>query len=115
VRRARTPLVALTDDDSWWAPGSLATAAAVPAASPRVGLLAARVLVGPELAAEPANAVMAASPLPSGGLPGPHVLGFLGELGRVIADGQITECGSRVRDDVLNDPTDPRPGAPSWA
>jgi GT2 family glycosyltransferase len=78
VLRAHTPLVALTDDDSWWAPGSLATAAAVLAASPRVGLLAARILVGPQLAADPANAVMAASPLPSGGLPGPRVLGFLG-------------------------------------
>ncbi|HEY8042982.1 MAG TPA: glycosyltransferase family 2 protein, partial [Streptosporangiaceae bacterium] len=29
VLRARTPLIALADDDSWWAPGALATAAAV--------------------------------------------------------------------------------------
>jgi GT2 family glycosyltransferase len=78
VRRARTPFVALSDDDSWWAPGSLARAAAVLAASPGVGLLAARILVGPGLEPEPANAVMAASPLPSAGLPGPRVLGFLG-------------------------------------
>jgi GT2 family glycosyltransferase len=78
VRRARTPLVALTDDDSWWAPGSLATAAAVLEAYPRVGLLAARILVGPGRTADPVNAMMAASPLPSAGLPGPRVLGFLG-------------------------------------
>jgi GT2 family glycosyltransferase len=84
VRRARTPLIALTDDDSWWAPGSLAAADAVLAASPQVGLLAARILVGPDEVPDPVNAVMAASPLPSAGLPGPRVMGFLG-------------CGSVVR------------------
>jgi GT2 family glycosyltransferase len=78
VCRAQTPLVALTDDDSWWAPGSLATAARVLEASPQVGLLAARILVGPQLEPDPVNAVMAASPLSSAGLPGPRVLGFLG-------------------------------------
>ena len=83
VLRARTPLIALADDDSWWAPGSLAAAAAVLAASPDVGLLAARILVGPEQAPDAVNAVMAASPLPSDGLPGPRVMGFLG-CGAVI-------------------------------
>jgi GT2 family glycosyltransferase len=78
VLRARTPLVALADDDSWWAPGALAAAAAVLEASPRVGLLAARILVGPGHAPDEVNAVMAASPLPSDGLPGPRVMGFLG-------------------------------------
>jgi GT2 family glycosyltransferase len=78
VLRARTPLIALADDDSWWAPGALATAAAVLEASPRVGLLAARILVGPDQTPDEVNAVMAASPLPSGGLPGPRVMGFLG-------------------------------------
>ena len=78
VLRARTPLIALADDDSWWAPGALATAAAVLAASPGVGLLAARILVGQEEAPDAVNAVMAASPLPSDGLPGPRVMGFLG-------------------------------------
>ncbi len=78
VRQARTPLIALADDDSWWAPGALARAAGVLAGHPRVGLLAARILVGPEQADDPVNEVMAASPLPSAGLPGPRVLGFLG-------------------------------------
>ena len=78
VLRARTPLIALADDDSWWAPGSLAAAAGVLAASPGVGLLAARILVGPDQAADAVNAVMGASPLPSDGLPGPRVMGFLG-------------------------------------
>jgi GT2 family glycosyltransferase len=88
VRRARTRFVALTDDDSWWAPGSLARAAAVLDASPRVGLLAARILVGPRLEPDPVNTAMAASPLPSVGLPGPRVLGFLG-------------CGAVVRRDAF--------------
>lgn len=83
VLRARTPLIALTDDDSWWEAGSLATAAEVMAASPEVGLLAARILVGPDQAPDAVNAVMAASPLPSDGLPGPRVMGFLG-CGAVI-------------------------------
>jgi GT2 family glycosyltransferase len=88
ARRAPTRYVALTDDDSWWAPGSLATAARVLDASPRVGLVAARVLVGPRLAVDPANDLMAASPLPAAGLPGPRVLGFLG-------------CGAVLRRDAF--------------
>jgi GT2 family glycosyltransferase len=78
VSRCRTRYVALSDDDSWWEPGSLTTAAAVLDACPRVGLLAARTLVGPQGTADPLNAILAASPLPSSGLPGPRVLGFLG-------------------------------------
>jgi len=41
-------------------------------------LLAARILVGQDEAPDAVNAVMAASPLPSEGLPGPRVMGFLG-------------------------------------
>ncbi len=88
VLRARTPLIALADDDSWWAPGALATAAAVLAANPGVGLLAARILVGRDEVPDAVNAVMAASPLPSDGLPGPRVMGFLG-------------CGAVVRRDAF--------------
>jgi GT2 family glycosyltransferase len=77
VRRCRTPYVAFSDDDSWWEPGSLATAGAVLDACPRAGLLAARVLVGAAAEPDPVNAVMSASPLRRGGLPGPRVLGFL--------------------------------------
>jgi GT2 family glycosyltransferase len=78
VRRARTPYVALTDDDSWWEPGALSKAVTVLEASPRAGLVAAATMVGPEDAPDPLNELMAASPLPQGCLPGPRVLGFLG-------------------------------------
>ena len=78
VRRAQTPYVALSDDDSWWEPGALARAVAVLDASSRTGIMAAATMVGPEAAADPVNALMAASPLSPGSLPGPRVLGFLG-------------------------------------
>jgi GT2 family glycosyltransferase len=78
VSRSRAAYVAFSDDDSWWEPGALATAAAVLDASPRAGLLAARVLVGAESRPDPVNAVMSASPLTRDGLPGPRILGFLG-------------------------------------
>ena len=78
VRLAPTPYVAFADDDSWWAPGSLARAVALLDAHPRAGLLAARVLVGPDQLEDPIGAVMAEAPLGrEADLPGPSVLGFL--------------------------------------
>ncbi|WP_051301613.1 glycosyltransferase family 2 protein [Actinomadura rifamycini] len=75
---AGTRYVAFADDDSWWAPGSLARAVEILDAHPRVALLAARVLVGPEERLDPVSAEMAAAPLGRpDGLPGPAVLGFL--------------------------------------
>ncbi|MBC9724207.1 glycosyltransferase family 2 protein [Streptomyces sp. TRM68367] len=79
VRALSTPYVAFSDDDSWWEPGALDTAARLLDAHPRLGLLAARTLVGPGNTPDPLNDVLAASPL--GGaddLPGTSVLGFLG-------------------------------------
>lgn len=78
VHLARTPYVAFSDDDSWWEPGALTRSADLFDAHPRLGLIAARTLVGPGRAPDPINAAMAASPLPpEPGLPGPPVLGFL--------------------------------------
>jgi GT2 family glycosyltransferase len=78
VARARTPYVAFSDDDSWWEQGALEAAADAFDAHPRLGLVAAAVLVGPEGRADPVNADLARSPLPADeDLPGPRVLGFL--------------------------------------
>jgi GT2 family glycosyltransferase len=75
---ATTPYVALSDDDSWWAPGSIGRATELLDSHPRLGLLAARVLVGDERRLDPASETMRSSPLPRGddaaGIP---VLGFL--------------------------------------
>ena len=78
ARLARSPYIAFSDDDSWWEPGSLRRAAHLLDAHPRLGLVAARVLVGPEGHLDPTSELMARSPLtqsPALDLPG--VLGFL--------------------------------------
>ncbi|HXT43824.1 MAG TPA: glycosyltransferase [Pseudonocardiaceae bacterium] len=78
VAAARTPYVAFSDDDSWWAPGALPRAAAVLDSHPRLGLVAARTLVGPTQRPDPVTPLMAYSPLPCpADAPGPCVLGFL--------------------------------------
>src|SRR3954447_26031524 len=78
VEALDTPYVAFCDDDSWWAPGSLARAAELFDAMPRLGLLAARILVGPDERLDPVCAAMEGSPLRAGeGTPGRPVLGFV--------------------------------------
>ena len=46
VRRAATPYVAFTDDDSAWFPGALGRGVAVLDSHPRVAVVAARVVLG---------------------------------------------------------------------
>jgi GT2 family glycosyltransferase len=77
VQQVRTPYVAFCDDDTWWAQGALATAAALLDAYPKVAVLSARVLVGAERKEDPVCASMLDSPLPARNLPGPALLGFL--------------------------------------
>lgn len=77
VAALETDYVAFCDDDTWWDAGMLEKAADLLDAYPQVAILSARVLVGPEQREDPACGVMAASPLPSAGLPGPALLGFL--------------------------------------
>ena len=78
VERAGTPFVAFADDDSWWAPGHLARAVEIMRAHPRLAVLNARILVGPEERLDPVCAEMAASPLGTAcDLPGPSLLGFI--------------------------------------
>ena len=78
VRALDTELVALNDDDSWWAPGALRRAAEVFAARATLGLLQARILVGNDERLDPVCSSMRTSPLHAPpGLPGPAVLGFV--------------------------------------
>ncbi|MGH3940483.1 MAG: glycosyltransferase family 2 protein, partial [Pseudonocardiaceae bacterium] len=75
---SRTPYIAFSDDDSWWAPGALQRAAQILDAHPRLGLVAAHTLVGPQQRPDPVTLMMAHSPLPRPPTaPGPAVLGFL--------------------------------------
>jgi GT2 family glycosyltransferase len=89
ARLVDRPYVAFSDDDSWWAPGALGRATALLDRHPRLAVLAARVLIGPEQRLDPVCAEMAASPLPpAADLPGPPVLGFIA-------------CGAVVRRDAF--------------
>ncbi len=89
VRHAGTEFVAFADDDSWWAPGHLARAAEIMRAHPRLAVLNARILVGPEERLDPVCTEMADSPLGTPpDLPGPALLGFVA-------------CGAMVRRDAF--------------
>ena len=89
VARAGTPFVAFADDDSWWAAGDLARAVAIMQAHPRLAVLNARILVGPEERLDPVCAEMADSPLGTEpDLPRPSLLGFVA-------------CGALVRTEAF--------------
>ena len=93
VEMADTPYVAFADDDSWWAPGSLAAAARVLDAHPDVAVVAATVLVGDRGEVDPTCVEMGASPLPADpGLPGPPVLGFIA-CGAVVRRSAFLDVG----------------------
>lgn len=84
ARALDTPVVAFADDDSWWADDALDVIAREFAAHERLGLLAARVLVGEEERLDPTCEQMSASPLSDDAPLGPRVLGFVA-------------CGAAVR------------------
>lgn len=89
ARSVDTPYVAFADDDSWWAPGSLRRAADHLDRSPRLAVLQASILVGPDERLDPVCAAMSRSPLPDAAdLPGPPLLGFVA-------------CGAVVRRDAF--------------
>jgi GT2 family glycosyltransferase len=93
VQAATTECVAFADDDSWWAPGALNRAAALFDRHPRLGLLAARILVGPEQALDPVCDEMARAPLGTDDdLPGPSVLGFVA-CGAVVRRSAYLQVG----------------------
>lgn len=92
VEQATTRFVAFSDDDSWWEPGSLAHASRILDSYPRVAILAARILVGPDRRLDPTCAAMAMSPLDvEADLPGPPVLGFVA-CGAVVRRNAFLEC-----------------------
>jgi GT2 family glycosyltransferase len=93
VRAADTPLVAFSDDDSWWAPCALRRAVEVFEAYPDLGLIAARIVVEPRGALDPTCERMRDSPLSAERpLPGPPVLGFLA-CGAVVRRSAVLACG----------------------
>lgn len=78
ARELDTEFVAFSDDDSWWSDGALQAAVEQFDRHPRLGLLAARVVVEPHGTIDPVARVMARSPLGTApDLPGPSVLGFV--------------------------------------
>ena len=77
AQTADAEYVAFSDDDTLWAPGSLATAADLLRNHPGIAVLSARVLVGTQGREDPACRAMADSPLPSAGYPGSVLAGFM--------------------------------------
>jgi GT2 family glycosyltransferase len=78
LRHTTTPYVAFCDDDGWYEKDGLTRAADLLDAHPRLGLVNARILVGPENTLDPISAIMADSPLPERhGIPGAVLLGFM--------------------------------------
>jgi GT2 family glycosyltransferase len=95
---ATTPYVALCDDDTRWATGSLGLAADALDEHPQVAIVTARVLVGPEEREDPTCARMADSPLSvRGELPGPPILGFLAGASMVRRSAFLSAGGFEPR------------------
>jgi GT2 family glycosyltransferase len=93
ARLVDCPYVAFSDDDSWWAPGALGRAVELLDRHPRLAVLAARVLIGPDQRLDPVCQEMADSPLPPAeDLPGPPVLGFIA-CGAVVRRDAFLEVG----------------------
>ena len=78
VARLDTPYVAFCDDDTWWEPGSLRTAADTFDAHSRLAVLTARILVEPGSTEDPIVAELRDSPVVGADwLPGPALGSFL--------------------------------------
>ena len=108
------PLVAFSDDDSWWEPGALAHAARAFRLFPRIGLIAARILVGPERRLDPTTASMRGAKPKR--LPGPRVTGFIA-CGVVIRRRAFLEVGGFPERFLIGGEEDPVAidmGAAGW-
>lgn len=96
VAAADTDLVAFADDDSVWASGSLERAQRLFDSSPGLGLLAARILVGPEKRLDPTCLAMGTSPLGEDGHGRRRVLGFVA-CGAIVRRRAFSEAGGFER------------------
>jgi GT2 family glycosyltransferase len=84
---ARTPYIAFCDDDGWYERDGLVLACDLLDEHPSLGLINARIFVGPQADLDPISAEMAASPLSDDeGLPGLPILGFMAGAVVVRAD-----------------------------
>lgn len=92
VAAAATELIAFSDDDSWWAPGALERARSLFDSIPDLGLVAARVLVGPDERLDPTCQAMAASPLGGDASGHRRILGFVA-CGAVARRQAVCESG----------------------
>lgn len=90
VAALSTPYVAFSDDDSWWLPGALTTAAETFKRHPGLSLIGARILVGPRRRLDPTCELMA-GPAPAG-LPGPEIDGFVA-CGAIVRREQFLAVG----------------------
>jgi GT2 family glycosyltransferase len=78
VRGVGSPYVAFCDDDTWWEPGALTTAANVLDAHDGLASVTGRIVVEPEGTEDPIVPELSGSPVPAPGwLPGPALLGIL--------------------------------------
>ncbi|MGW4023610.1 glycosyltransferase family 2 protein [Streptomyces sp. NPDC005009] len=98
VRDVRTPYVAFCDDDSWWAPGSLAGAADLLDRHPALGSVTARIIVEPDGTDDPIVRELRESPVPGPPwLPGPALGSFLAAATVLRTDAFRTAGGFNPR------------------
>jgi GT2 family glycosyltransferase len=93
VARLGTPYVAFCDDDTWWDPGALRTAADVLDTHPHLAVLTARIVVEPSGVEDPIVAELRDSPVRGADwLPGPALGSFLAGAS-VVRREAFTEVG----------------------
>ncbi|MGH6647945.1 glycosyltransferase family 2 protein [Aquabacterium sp.] len=97
VAKVRTRYVAFCDDDTWWAPGSLALACDLMDRHAGVGALSARVLVGDRQEEDPTCQRMANSPLHGHNLPGPALIAFMAGAVVMLVDAFVGAGGYEPR------------------
>jgi GT2 family glycosyltransferase len=89
---ARTPYIAFSDDDSWWAPGALHQAADLFDAHHRLALVAAQILVGPDERIDPTCEQMATALTDGAAGVGVPIVGFIA-CGAIVRRHAFREAG----------------------